>query len=217
MANLPRIAICFPSYDMVHADFALALAGMCASLHPMPATIVNNKSSIVAQARNNGVEAAQNFNADYMLFLDSDMTFPSNTLHRLLSHKKDIVGAIYTKRVPPYKVLGKPLLKKPVLNEHGLIEMTHMPTGCLLIRLKVYNDLKKPYFRFLFNEENGALHGEDYVFCDMAREAGFQIWCDVPLSQEIGHIGQQVCRLPKNFTSPAKQEPVPTPIKSDED
>jgi len=54
---LPKVAICFPSADMVHADFALALAGLCNSMPPLETPIVNNKSSIVAAARNDGCGA----------------------------------------------------------------------------------------------------------------------------------------------------------------
>lgn len=194
-ATLPKVVICFPSGDMVHADFALSLAGLCNSTPPLETPIVNNKSSIVAIARNNGVKEAQRLAADFILFLDSDMIFPRTTLHRLLVHCKDVVGATYTKRVPPYPVLGAALHSEPTCDEQGLTEMKHLPTGCLLIRMAVFEALSRPYFRFLNDEKTGAIVGEDYVFCDRAREAGFRIWCDTSLSQEIAHIGQQTFRL----------------------
>ena len=78
--TFPRVAICFPSSDMVHADFALALAGLCNATQPIETPVVNNKSSIVAMARNNGVKCAQDMGADFILFLDSDMTFPLSHL-----------------------------------------------------------------------------------------------------------------------------------------
>ncbi len=199
-AALPKVAICFPSSDMVHADFALALAGLCNSTPPIETPIVNNKSSIVAVARNNGVQRAQDMACDFMLFLDSDMVFPRTTLHRLLLHRKDIVGAIYTKRVPPYSLLGTALEAKPTCDEHGLTEMKRVPTGCLLIRMTVFEALSKPYFRFLNDEQSGDIIGEDYVFCDRAREAGFRIWCDTKLSLEIAHVGQRICRFQSDAT-----------------
>jgi hypothetical protein len=143
-ANLPKVAICFPSGDMVHADFALALAGLCNSTAPLDTPIVNNKSSIVAIARNNGVQRAQELNADFILFLDSDMIFPRSTLHQLLAHNKDIVGATYTKRVPPYSILGLVLEEEPTCDARGLAEMRHVPTGCLLIRMTVFKALSRP-------------------------------------------------------------------------
>jgi len=196
--TLPKVALCFPSGDMVHADFALALAGLCNSTHPFETPIINNKSSIVAIARNDGVEQARAFSADFILFLDSDMVFPRSTLHRLLVHNKDIVGATYTKRVPPYPLLGLLLPGETRCDAQGLVEMRHMPTGCLLIRMAVFERLSRPYFRFLHDEATGDIFGEDYVFCDRARAAGFSIWCDTLLSQEIGHIGQQIFRSPKD-------------------
>jgi len=195
---LPKVAICFPSGDMVHADFALALAGLCNSTPPLETPIVNNKSSIVAAARNDGVRRAKEMGCDHMLFLDSDMVFPRDTLHRLLLHRKDIVGATYTKRAPPFSLLGTALEERPTSDARGLTEMRRIPTGCLLIRLAVFDALSEPYFRFVTDESAGTIVGEDYVFCDRARAAGFRIWCDGALSLEIGHVGQRVYRIPSD-------------------
>ncbi|GAA0545674.1 glycosyltransferase involved in cell wall biosynthesis [Rhizomicrobium palustre] len=196
MAELPKIAVAYPSGDMVHADFALALAGMCLSVHPLDVTIINTKSSIVAEARNMAVENAREAGADYLLFLDSDMIFPQTTLYQLLVHQRDIVGAVYTKRVAPYDLLGTMLPDAAAPTPEGLVEMLRLPTGCLLIKMSVFDVLPRPWFRFLVDEENGGLLGEDYVFCDMARAAGYRLWADFSLSQQLGHIGQKVCRLP---------------------
>lgn len=194
----PLIAICFPSGDTVHADFALSLAGLCHAVGPLRLTVINTKSSIVAVARNNGVARAQEAKADYLLFLDSDMVFPRETLIRLLKHMQDIVGATYSKRLPPYPILGTALSGQSLGEHPDLVEMERIPTGCLLIRMSVFDTLKKPYFRFEYNETNGNITGEDYTFCDRVREAGFRIWCDAALSKEIGHIGQQIHYLPKS-------------------
>ncbi|MDR3439533.1 hypothetical protein [Telmatospirillum sp.] len=191
----PRIAISVPSGDMVHADFCLALASLCHEMSGVDVTILSNKSSIVAIARNNGVAMAQEAKADYLLYLDSDMVFPRNSLRRLLAHRQDIVGATYTKRVPPFSLLGTAFDTQPADAPEGLVEMSRIPTGCLLINMAVFDQLKRPYFRFETNETTGDLIGEDYVFCDRARQAGFRIWGDLALSVEIGHIGQQIHRL----------------------
>ncbi len=194
-ASLPKIAVCFPSGDMVHADFALALAGMLNSTPPLDTPIVNNKSSIVAAARNDGVKRAREMGCDYILFLDSDMVFPRDTLHRLLVHREAIVGATYVKRVPPYPVLGTAAESEPTCDARGLTEMLRIPTGCLLIRMSVFDALKPPYFRFVTDEASGDIIGEDYDFCDRARQAGFHVWCDAKLSLLIGHVGQKVFRF----------------------
>jgi hypothetical protein len=192
---LPRVAIAVPSGDMVHADFAIAYAQLCMASAALQLQLITVKSSIVAQARNNGVELAKNCGADFIFFLDSDMLFPPTALFRLLLHRKDIVGATYTKRVAPFEILGTKLTEQPAVLSGDLLEMQRIPTGCLLINMCVFEKLSKPYFRFETGAD-GAIVGEDYVFCDQARAAGFRIWCDAVLSREIGHIGQQVYRLP---------------------
>lgn len=196
-AELPRVAIAVPSGGMVHADFALSLAGLAHECGAMRLHIFSNMASIVAEGRNNGVACAQEVGADFLLFLDSDMTFPRNTLRRLLGHARDVVGATYSTRGSPFKELGVTLQPKPADAPPGLMEMTRMPTGCLLIRMAVFERLSKPYFRFGVDEACGGLIGEDYLFCDRVRDSGLRIWCDVALSHEIGHIGQQIHKLPQ--------------------
>lgn len=194
--KLPSVAIAVPSGDMVHADFARAYAELCMASAKLPLHLITVKSSIVAQARNNGVELAKRCGADFLLFLDSDMLFPPTALFRLLLHRKDIVGATYTKRVAPFEILGTALAEQPLNPSGDLLEMRRIPTGCLLINMQVFEKLSKPYFRFE-TDANGDIVGEDYVFCDRAREAGFRVWCDSLMSREIGHIGQAVHRLPE--------------------
>jgi hypothetical protein len=204
-SKLPSVAIAVPSGDMVHADFARAYAELCLASAKLPLHLITVKSSIVAQARNNGVELAKKYGADFLLFLDSDMLFPPTALFRLLLHGKDIVGATYTKRVAPFEILGTKLAEQPLNSSGDLLEMRRIPTGCLLINMQVFDKLSKPYFRFE-TDANGDIVGEDYVFCDRAREAGFRIWCDSLMSTELGHIGQAVYRLPE-----PRLEPKPRP------
>ena len=75
---LPRVSIAVPSGDMVHADFAKAYAELCMAAFGLPLQLITSKSSIIAKARNTGVDQAKKFGAHYLLFLDSDMAFPSN-------------------------------------------------------------------------------------------------------------------------------------------
>ncbi len=193
-AGLPRVSIAFPSGTMVHAGFAIALAGLYRGSGDLPLQLSSVKSSIVAIARNNAVDEARKFGADFLLFLDSDMEFPPTTLLRLLLHRQAIVGATYVRRVPPFQVIGRALNPQPHPEPNGLIEMEVMPTGCLLIRMDVFDRLPRPCFRFGINEQHEQIIGEDFQFCADARRAGFRIWCDVALTQEVTHLGERACR-----------------------
>ena len=192
--NSPVVLVAMPSTDLVHADFMMALVGMVMAPSRVRCLYFNSKSSLVTWGRNDCIAAAQTQGAEWVLFLDCDMVFPPDTLTRLLSHDKDIVGATYRKRVVPYDLLGIPLDPASQLTR-GLVEMSHMPTGCLLIRTSVFEKLKRPYFRCRYAEDTGLIHGEDYVFSEMARALGYQLWCDADLSHQIGHLGQQVVRI----------------------
>ncbi len=190
MSNPPFVALCIPSGDMVHADFAANLAALC--LDPGERTaVINSKGSIVAIVRNQCVAAAQLIKATHVLFIDSDMVFPLDVMKRLLSHNKDIVGALYARRRPPFGPIGTAYDDAKETN--GLLRMKHIPTGCLLINMRVFEKLTKPWFSD--RVEGEQIVGEDVHFCERAATAGFEIWQDTVLSREVGHIGENIFRL----------------------
>lgn len=183
----PLVAIALPCGDMLHSEMAQCLWGVGRGSGNCRQGLVMAHSSIVAAARNNCVNGAIQCKADYIMFIDSDMVFPPNTINRLLAHKKDIVGATYVRRGPPFDNLGASI-PEHADRRSGLVEMTHIPTGMLLIKTSVFSKFKPPYFRFGVNEVEGILDGEDMLFSTMARERGFQLFCDLDLSVELRHI-----------------------------
>lgn len=187
----PLVAICIPSGDELKADFAISLAGISAATKAN-FSISNVRSSIVAAGRNMLVDLTQTLGATHLMFLDSDMVFPSETVDRLLSYNKDIVGCVYSSRNEPVRILGTTFDGKTVNVESGLHRMAMIPTGCMLINMDVFLRMKKPYFRGRIDEEAGRIIGEDIEFCEKAISLGFEIWCDVELSTRIGHVGQRV-------------------------
>ena len=188
----PMVAIGVPSGDLVHTDFAMSLAMLC--MNPgAQVFMLNSRSSLVALGRNQCAGAAQVMKATHLMFFDTDMIFPADTLTRLLSHDKDIVGATYSQRMPPFHPLTVTEEGEHIHVASGLRRVRLMPTGCMLIRASVFNMLSKPYFNLV--AEGDHLRGEDYYFCEKARAAGLEIWCDGDLSSQVGHIGQKIYRL----------------------
>jgi len=191
-SSSPLVAIGIPSGDLVHTDFAMSLATLC--LNPgAKVFLLNSRSSLVPLGRNQCASAAQLMKATHLLFLDTDMIFPTDTLTRLLAHNKNIVGATYSKRVPPFHPLTVTEEGEHIHITSGLRRVKLLPTGCMLIRTIVFDTLKKPYFNLVADGEQ--LRGEDYYFCERARAAGFEIWCDGELSNLLGHIGQKINRI----------------------
>lgn len=192
-----RIVIGTPSNGLVHARHMLCMSNLVlyskgrvnAQLVP-----VSTESSIVANSRNQIVDAAKHLGAEKVLMIDSDIMFNYDVLERLLSHAKEIVGGLYKRRSPPHEVLGTPVDRRAG-DRAGLIEMEVLPTGCILIDMSVFRVLQGPRETaavpaFRFGEEDGKIVGEDVQFSRDARAAGFRLWadCDIPL----GHISSIV-------------------------
>lgn len=224
-----KVAICVPSGDMVHADFAMALAAMayrCSAFvqdgrqfSAIPIAMVNTKGSLIVNSRNKLVEEARNLGVDYILFIDSDIVVHPFTLRRLLEHDKDIVGATYIQREEPHRLLGKALdgrmldeaIQGQPLDTTSLMEVGSLPAGCLLVKMSVFDKiagtLQGPCFETpVIHEDDGSwwIEGEDYNLCGKARYLGFSVFLDWATSFALGHVGQRVNTIP---TTQVQQEP----------
>jgi len=187
-----RVAIGVPSGDFIHADFALSLLNLClvSLMRGVHSAVINHKSALVEAGRNEIIRQAIDMKADHVFFLDADMTFPSDTLLRLLSHGLDVVGCDASRRREPFTSVVKDLNNKPIdyTNCKPLEKLSGASSACQLIKMSVFDKLKSPYFRVEWVGEN-KFTGEDYVFSKALRDAGFKVWCDTKLSREIGHLG----------------------------
>lgn len=192
-APAPLIAIGVPSHDMVCAEFAMSVAIVAGRLasQGIPFTYLSARNSNAAAGRNRCVDEAQKIKADYLFFMDSDMVVPPNVVEILLGRGKAIIGALYRRRGPPYDLMGMALQAGPVEVPGGVYEMACIPTGCMLIDMKVFDALEKPYFRHRVRDGEAEEDTEDYVFCDMARAAGFSVWADIDLTPHVDHIGMR--------------------------
>lgn len=195
-----KIAICFPSGPMVHVDFMISTALMMKQTPDVEFILINNRSPNIAVSRNASVAMAQEAKADYLFFIDSDMDVPVDTIKRLLSHDKDIIGANYRKRTGDIGFAGVEKAEKPEnLVDHGLMPAMFIPTGCLLIKMSVFDHLSRPYFLFALRDfeekEEKVIFGEDYVFSVKAMAAGYELWFDMDVTQRVKHIGQMSYKL----------------------
>lgn len=179
-----RVAIGIPSGDMVHADFACSLASMMAYTNKadVDLAIINHKGPLIATNRNRIVHEARKLNADYLFFVDTDMTFPPDTLLHMIAAGKPIVACDAVRKRTPHDTIamrhGKHLGKT-----NRLVEVDSIGTGIMLIHMSVFKDMPKPYF------VTTEIASEDVQFCRRAKLLGFLTYCQGKLSQQIGHLG----------------------------
>lgn len=209
LKNKRQILIGIPSNDDVKANFAMAFGAMnyYNGLAGIATAIANQKGSILPANRNRLIGDARGLNCSHLLQIDSDLSFPPYALARLLSHKKPIVGATYARRSQPHDNLAVPLNRQPVQNAAGLTAVDRLPTGMLLIEMEVFKKIKQPVFRFPTLDEcepypAGNIEGEDYYFCDSARQAGYEVFLDVELSFNLIHWGEAGWRLKEETEDP---------------
>jgi hypothetical protein len=180
------VVIATPTRDSVTAGFAGDLIRLCRR-HP-DARWMAPLGIYIADLRNKAVKAAQTAGASHLLFLDSDMRFPEDTLERLLEHESSIVAANYVQRTMHDWCVSR-VGGVPVSSTGQSGETSVDTTGCgvMLIEMSVFNELPAPWFDTPY--EGKTFIGEDVYFCRKATEAGFLILIDHDLSQNVRHQG----------------------------
>ena len=194
------------------------------------------KSSLVTQGRNMCVSAFLESDSTHLLFIDSDISFNAGAAERLVACDKDIISIPYPLKDMNWdkalKLFGEGRLKtaKDIRNKafyrypmkvpdnnairikDGIIEVTHSPTGFMLIKRKVFTKMIKKYphlridqdqvingknerlpnmwnfFDTLFDQENHTYLGEDFAFCKRWKDIGGK--CYAWIFDYITHVGE---------------------------
>lgn len=103
-----------------------------------------NDQAGIAESRNKLTKRAiQDFDADAILWMDSDIFCAPNSAISLINRDKDIVGATYLARVPPHDLCGKPLNSKPTSD---LEEFEFLPSGFMFVKTSVYKAIPEPWY-----------------------------------------------------------------------
>lgn len=193
-----KIFIAVPCMDMVSARFAQSLSTLKKSGRCVVSFLIG---SLIYDSRNRLAGMALEMEADYVLWLDSDMVFPPDTLDRMLKvmdeHPEvDVLSGLYFRRGAPFTPV---LFNKLDVGEDGnlqfedqkdlpdeLFEVAGCGFGCVLMRTEMLLDLAAAegggvWFTPLANA------GEDCAFCIRARRNGYKVFCDPTI--ELGHMG----------------------------
>lgn len=128
---------------------------------------------------------------DYLFAVDHDMTFPADTLAKMLKHDKDLVTGIYRQRVEPQSIeiydLNQQRMTIEQLHGQGLTQIGGCGFGCVLIKKNVFEKIGYPQFEYHVALNHSNTVSEDTDFCIKAMKQGFTLWCDPTIL--CGHIG----------------------------
>lgn len=199
------------------------------------------KSSLVTQGRNLCVSSFMETDSTHLLFIDSDIDFDSESIFKMADTNKDVISVPYPLKTfnwekgfnkvkagiiknaedlkykgfyqYPMKVKDEQNIK---MDKNGVIEVTHSPTGCMLIKreviekmIKAYPEKEiiqktiingkmetKPYLYNLFDTdfdpETKTYLGEDFAFCKRWKKIGGK--CHALITEKISHIGEHQYR-----------------------
>jgi hypothetical protein len=220
------------------------------------------KSSLVTQGRNLCVAEFLNHpdNYDYLLFIDSDIHFEPKTIFKMIGADKDVIACPYPMKMIDTEKMWRKLnntdlvkTKEDLLRagytfpiklenqsditmEHGVIEVSHAPTGCMLIKreviekmikhhpeLRIYQptvingkEIAKENFYNLFDTlhdvETKRYFGEDFGFCQRWTNMGGKVF--IYALDYITHVGEhQYCGRFYDLLDNAKRVDVGKKIK----
>jgi hypothetical protein len=199
------------------------------------------KSSLVTQGRNLCVAEFLNHedHYDYLLFIDSDIDFNPKTIYKMIGADKDVISCPYPMKTFDLDKMWKKMKETDIVKtkddvlraahvfpikigknelemKHGVIKVTHAPTGCMLIKrsviekmikhhpeLEIYQptvingkEVKKENFYNLFDTlhdvESKRYFGEDFGFCQRWTDMGGEVY--IYALDYITHVGDhQYC------------------------
>lgn len=216
-----KVAICIPRHGDTRGDFTISLARMVAYSMSRPSPvggaleleIFSVSSSDLPESRTQLLMKAVQWQARYLLWLDSDHVFPPDTLFRLLKHRLPVVGCNQPRRSEPTGPVAVKLNAEGEM-EHvwttedlakaGVVEeVWHVGLALCLMDLQILHKVKAhveqgvgwahwaPFDRKLMPGSTMRL-GEDISFFRELTEAGVQVFIDHGLSWEVGHIAERV-------------------------
>ena len=233
-----KIMVCTPCHSDVSMHYTQAVLKF--QLECMKRNIMVSfsllKSSLVTQGRNLCVAEFLNHkdNYDYLLFIDSDISFKPETIFKMIDADKDIIACPYPMKMFETDKMWKKIKetdmvksekdllssgymypikigKNELIVDKGVMEVTHAPTGCMLIKRNVIDKLiakhpeleiyqptvingketKKENFYNLFDTlhdpETKRYFGEDFGFCQRWTDIGGKVY--VYVMDHISHIG----------------------------
>ena len=199
---MTKLLIGTPAYNsLVHTDYLHSVMSYTRLKDIRFSVLTLGNESLITRARNKIFSIFVAYDFDYLLFLDADIMFPANGLVKLLNHNKHLIGAPVRLKDPNRVVYNygevlddsqKPLLKVDrigcavmLISKQLALDVVkecqesgeyyyHNPDytrGEQISRIKIYN-------AFRVGVSDGEYLSEDFYFCKLARQLGYDIYVD---------------------------------------
>ena len=197
-----KVMIAVPCMDTLPVQFVESMMYMD---KPEGTSVCFKPNSLVYDSRNLLSLTAIEKGFDWVMWLDSDMAVPQDTLAVLMADVEaypeiQMVTGLYVTRsvnpepvlfdcVDPPEVLANKKMLKKVHRYHNyprnkLFEIAGCGFGCALTSVKL---LKQVWDKFGPAFAPFPWAGEDVAFCYRVKQMGEKIWCDSRVS--CGHVG----------------------------
>jgi GT2 family glycosyltransferase len=183
-----KIGICMPTNRGLKPKTLQSLLELVAYKPYTYEIIIGTEGFNTAENRTWLVAQASKAQCTHIFCVDDDMIYDKDTLEKLLAHDKDIVGAKYANRRGTGEVIEY-LDGTPLDVETDLLEVKALGGGCVLIKMDVFTKVSQPWFWYKIAPTGAVVMSHDWYFCEKAREAGYDIWCDMLLIPE--HISKK--------------------------
>lgn len=183
-----RTLIAIPCMDEMDSGFVQCLVDM---KHVGDVETMILSGSLVYEARERLAGIAVDGEYDYVLWLDSDMMFPSTLMLDLIAQDKDFISGVAAARRPPYNpcIFRQTDKGLDFIKDFGdrLLEIDGCGFGVVLMKTQILKESFEKY-KTCFQPIPGF--GEDLSFCIRAKNLGYTLFADPNI--EIGHIGKTV-------------------------
>lgn len=189
----PRLWIAVPHEGWVRAELVVWLLRHSGDRR-FHSRFQMSHAAPVSHNRNLIVKRFLETDAQWLLFLDSDVLPPDDLLDRVYLDK-DVLSL----PCPVYKgpqsdgptfsmnFVPEPDFRERLQRGEMLVPAVRAGTGVMLIARRVLEHRHmRGAFLDIFDEDGLRVMGEDYAFCERARAAGFEVWVD--MSAACGHV-----------------------------
>lgn len=174
--------------DSVDPYFAISLGRMMADTDVFPIGIPSGPK--IDTGRNLVVEAFLTTKKDWLLMVDTDMTWSPKMVKRLYDHRDEgavlsgLCGTAEAHYVPAVRNPDGPGFFYIAEPKDQVIEVAYTGAAFMLAHRSLYEKMRiehnneMPWFRFSTDRENAKDMGEDCEFCFRATDMGFRVLVD---------------------------------------